>query len=464
MSPLFDLEEYFLFFLKFGTAIFAAGFYWFFYRNTYYHPNAVSFDLSAIFSGIFAVGLAIFPELWIQNFFEERSHLGKAFLRSSLAEEVPKLLVILWYFRGLKGRYNTTDAVYFGLTLGASFGLLENLFYSSILEFWPLFLRAVTSLPIHTFTGGIFGFVVMEYYHSRPTSFRFMQVLYGLAGCFLLHGTFNYVLLMDGELITALPLVLACGFFILEYLLTISQNILPIEVLRSIGLYKDDYRVVSKFTRYDSWMRTSQNFQQKVTPVELFRRLSKAKVAWTSALFLVPTILYSIYMIYPERIPLLLGGIKTSEFIGLFVIYPVWLCVLILFRGIFNPRFFRERVLRIPLFIAVSIVQGKNEYHSLAYSLSRKGFYSPVEKTLSIGERVRVTFYVAGKEFSDILAIPVWLNVREEDPDFEPGAVFIFVNIPWKLLVWRMAIRTKQQIQNLVRQIFPTKIGSTHSV
>ncbi|MDV6237351.1 PrsW family glutamic-type intramembrane protease [Leptospira ellisii] len=464
MFPLFGLEEHFVFFLKFGTAIFVAGFYWFFYRNTYYHPNAVSFDLSAIFSGVFAVGLAIFPELLIQNVLEEHSHLEKAFLRSSLAEEVPKLLVILWYFRGLRGRYNTADAIYFGLTLGASFGLLENLFYSSILEFWPLFLRAVTSLPIHTFTGGIFGFVAMEYYHSRPTSFRFMQVLYGLAGCFLLHGTFNYVLLMDGELIAAIPFVLASGFFILEYLLTISQNILPIEVLQSIGLYKDDYKVVSKFTRYDSWMRTSQNFQQKGPPIELLRRLSRAKIAWAAALFVIPAVLYSIYIIFPERIPVLLGGIKTSEFIGLFVVYPVWLCVLILFRGILNPRFFRERVLRIPLFIAVSITQGENEYHSLAYSLSRKGFYSPVEKTLLIGERVQVTFYVAGREFAGILAIPVWLNVREEDPDFEPGAVFIFVNVPWKLLFWRMAVRTKQQFQNLIRQIFPSKTGSSHSV
>ncbi|EMO62703.1 hypothetical protein LEP1GSC133_3503, partial [Leptospira borgpetersenii serovar Pomona str. 200901868] len=159
----------------------------------------------------------------------------------------------------------------------------------------------------------------------------------------------------------------------------------------------------------------------------------------------------------------LLGGIRTSEFIGLFLIYPIWLSVLILFRGIFNPKFFRERVLKIPLFIAVSIVQEEREYHSLAYSLSRKGFYSPVEKTLSIGDRVYVTFYVAGKEFPNILAIPVWLNVREDDPEFESGAVFIFVNPPWKLLFWRSLVRIKQQFQNLIHQI-THPIGSSHSV
>ncbi|TGM03704.1 PrsW family intramembrane metalloprotease [Leptospira barantonii] len=456
-------EEFFITLLKFGTAVSTAGFYWFFYRNTYYHPNRKSFDLSAIFSGVFTVGLSIFPELFIQQYLDENSHFDRAFQGSSLLEEVPKLIVILWYFKGLKSVYNTSDGIYFGLTLGASFGLVENLLYSPLLDFWPLFLRAVTSLPIHTFTGGIYGYAVMQYYHSRPSSFNFLSVFYSLLGCFILHGTFNYILLIDGDSVVLLPLILATGFFILEYLLTVSQNILPIEVLQSIGLYRDDYKVVSKFTRYDSWMRSSQNQIQKVGPIPLFRHLTKMKVVVSVFLFLIPTLLYSIYLKFPERIPVLLGGIRTSEFIGLFLVYPIWLCILILFRGILNPKFFRERILKIPLFIAVSIVQEEREYHSLAYSLSGKGFYSPIEKTLVIGDRVHVTFYVAGKEFQNILAIPVWLNVREDDPEFEPGAVFIFVNTPWKLLFWRLFVRAKQQFQNLLNQIAHPG-GSSYSI
>ncbi|AOP36486.1 peptidase [Leptospira tipperaryensis] len=454
-------EEVLLTILKFGTAIFAAGFYWFFYRNTYYHPERISFDLSAIFSGVFTIGLAIFPEILAQSYLSETSHFVRAFAGSSLLEEVPKLLVILWYFKGLKNVYNTSDGIYFGLTLGATFGLLENLLYSPILDFWPLFLRAVTSLPIHTFTGGIYGYAVLEYYQSRPSSFNFLGIFYSLIGCFLLHGTFNYILLIDGDSILLLPLVLASGFFILEYMLTISQNILPMEVLQSIGLFKDDYKVVSKFTRYDSWLRASQSLEQKKITIPFFRNLSKGRIVVSSVLFLIPVLLYSIYLKYPERIPVLLEGIRISEFIGLFLVYPIWLCILILSRGILNPRFFRERILRIPLFIAVSIVQEEREYHSLAYSLSKKGFYSPVDKSLQIGDRVYVTFYVAGKEFQNILAIPVWLNVREGDPEFESGAVFIFVSPPWKLLFWRLSVRAKQQLHNLIKL---QGEGSAHSI
>ncbi|MBM9576146.1 PrsW family intramembrane metalloprotease [Leptospira sp. 201903070] len=457
-------EELPLTLLKFGTAIFATGFYWFFYRNTYYHPERISFDLSAIFSGVFTVGLAIFPEVLAQEHLNETSYFERAFLGSSLLEEIPKLVVILWYFKGLKKVYNTSDGIYFGITLGVTFGLLENLLYSPILDFWPLFLRAVTSLPIHTFTGGIYGYAVLEYYQSRPSSFNFLGLFYSLVGCFLLHGTFNYVLLIDGDSILLLPLILASGFFILEYLLTISQNILPIEVLQSIGLFKDDYKVVSKFTRYDSWLRASQSLEQKKIQIPFFRNLSKVKIAVSSVLFSIPAILYSIYLMFPERIPVLLGGIRISEFIGLFLVYPIWLCILILSRGILNPRFFRERILRIPLFIAVSIVQEEREYHSLAYSLSKKGFYSPVDKSLRIGDRVYVTFYIAGKEFQNILAIPVWLNVREDDPEFESGAVFIFVSPPWKLLLWRLFVRAKQQLHNLKDQIGHQRRGSTHPI
>lgn len=464
MFLFFGFEEFLLTVLKFGTAIFAAVFYWFFYRSTYYHPERISFDLSAIFSGVFTVGLAIFPEILAQSYLSETSYLGRAFFGSSLLEEVPKLIVILWYFKGLNKVYNTSDGIYFGLTLGATFGLLENLLYSPILDFWPLFLRAVTSLPIHTFTGGIYGYAVLEYYQSRPSTFNFLGILYGLIVCFFLHGTFNYVLLIDGDSILLLPLILASGFFILEYLLTISQNILPIEVLRSIGLFKDDYKVVSRFTRYDSWLRASQSLEQKKVSIPFFRNLSKGKILSSSILISIPTVLYSIYRMYPERIPVLLGGIRISEFIGLFLVYPIWLCILILSRGILNPKFFRERILRIPLFIAVSIVQEEREYHSLAYSLSKKGFYSPVDKSLQIGDRVYVTFYVAGKEFQNILAIPVWLNVREDDPEFESGAVFIFVSPPWKLLLWRLFVRGKQQLHNLKDQIRHQRRGSTHPI
>ncbi|WP_017808585.1 PrsW family glutamic-type intramembrane protease [Leptospira alstonii] len=457
------LEGPLIVFLKFGTAIFAAGFYWFFYRSTYYHPNRKSFDLSAIFCGVLTVGLAIFPEILVKQYIDESSYFDRAFQGSSILEEVPKLLVILWYFKGLKSVYNVSDGIYFGLTLGATFGLLENFLYAPILDFWPLFLRTVTSLPIHTFTGGIYGYATMQYYHSRPSSFNFLGLFYSLFGCFVLHGTFNYILLIDGNFVILLPFILATGFFVLEYLLTISQNILPIEVLQSIGLFGDDYKVVSKFTGYDSWMRLSQNRIQKVEPIPLFRQLPKGKIAVSVFLFLIPTLLYSIYLKFPETIPLFLEGIRTSEFIGLFLIYPIWLCILILFRGIFNPKFFRERILKIPLFIAVTIVQEEREYPSLAYSLSGKGFYSPIEKNLIIGDRVYVTFYVAGKEFPNILAIPVWLNVREDDPEFAPGAVFIFVNPPWKLLFWRLSVRGKQQFQNLMYQIVHP-IGSSHSV
>ncbi len=454
-------EEPLIAFLKFATAVSAAGFYWFFYRNTYYHPNRKSFDFSAMFCGILTVGLAIFPEILAKQYINEKLLFRKSVSRqfsfggNSKAGRYPLV------FQRIKTVYNTSDGIYFGLTLGASFGLLENLLYSPILDFWPLFLRTVTSLPIHTFTGGIYGFATMQYYHSRPSSFDFLGILYSLFGCFLLHGTFNYILLMNGNFMILLPFILAAGFFVLEYLLTISQNILPIEVLQSIGLFSDDYQVISKFTRYDSWMRSSQSRSQKEPPIPLFRQLSKWQIFVSVFLFLIPSLLYSIYLNFPERIPLLLGGIRTSEFIGLFLIYPIWLSVLILFRGILNPRFFRERILKIPLFIAVSIFQEEREYHSLAYSLSRKGFYSPIEKTLNIGDRVYVTFYVAGKEFSNILAIPVWLNVREDE--FESGAVFIFVNPPWKLLFWRALVRVKQQFQNLIHQILHP-VGSSHSI
>ncbi len=435
------------FLLKPISAVFAAWFYWNFYRKTYYSGQGGIFTSLAFFYGMIATGLALGWEAIVYDLFENWNLFAKAVLLGAIPEEAAKTILIYLFLRKTKRNSNLADGLYFGLTLGTSFGCIENVFYSFQLEFWPSLLRAGTSLPLHTFSGGILGFFILKKLQSRKGNLSGLEFCLSFLGLILLHGVYNLFLLEGGYAIIFIPLILGLSLLALELLVVQAEVTLPFEMIQAESLFVDDYSMIRKFSRYDSWLRSAQS-TEKLKEIPLFRTLSPGRTLIAIFLFGIPIFCLNFYLFVPEMIPYYLKNISTLEFIILFMEYPAWLGFLLLLRGVFNPSFFRERILKIPLFLSVNLGPSGDKEPSLAYSLSRKGFYSPVVREPVLGEKTLVSFYIAGKSFEGIPVIPIWKNFRVEDPTHESGALFRFSNIPWTLIGWRWMIRVKQQYRN----------------
>ncbi|MFB5651330.1 PrsW family glutamic-type intramembrane protease [Leptospira wolffii] len=435
------------FILKPIAAILAAWFYWNFYRSTYYAGQDRVFSYLAFFYGMIATGLALGWEVGVFDLLKDSPPLIKAAVLGAIPEETAKAALIYLFLRQSKSSYNLADGLYFGLTLGASLGCIENVFYSFNLEFWPSLLRAGTSLPLHTFSGGILGFFILHAIQSRKGNLSGLGFCFSFACLVLLHSVYNILLIQGGFEILWIPLVLGLSFLALELVIVQAEVTLPFELLQSEDLFVDDYAMIRKFSRYDSWLRAAQS-KESLKDIPLFRQLSPIRSFIAVLLFGVPIFCLNFYLFQPAFIPYYLENISSLEFITLFMEYPAWLGFLFLLRGVFNPSFFRERILKIPLFLSVNIGPLGEEEPSLAYSLSRKGFYSPVIREPEIGIPILVSFYVAGKSFDPIPVVPVWKNFRPEDPNHESGALFRFPNIPWDLIAWRWFVRIKQQYRN----------------
>ncbi|PJZ70644.1 PrsW family intramembrane metalloprotease [Leptospira perolatii] len=432
---------------KLFATVSAAVFYWDFYRRTYYSGHEPLVSITAFYSGMFATGIALIWEAAVFDLFPKLSPFSQAIFAGALPEEVSKVALALWYLRKVKPSASLADGLYFGLTLGASFGCIENVFYSFKLEFWPSLLRAGTSLPLHTFLGGILGFILLQNQQSRKSFLKNIETIFWFLGIVLLHGVYNRLLIGSGEGILFVPILLGVAFIILEVLMVQSQVTLPFEILQAGGLFIDDYKIIQKYSRYDSWMRSAQS-KEKVRVVPAFRPLSPGRTLISILLFGIPIFCANFYFFTPELIPYYLENIDFLLFIALFMEYPAWLGILFLLRGILNPSFFRERILKIPLFLSVNLGKEEDAESTLAYSLSRRGFYSPVIREPELGIPLFVSFYVAGRTFQNILAIPVWKNFRPDDPQFESGALYRFPKVPFRLLLWRWSVRIRQQIRN----------------
>ncbi|WP_039948808.1 PrsW family glutamic-type intramembrane protease [Leptospira fainei] len=429
------------------AALGAAWFYWDFYKKTYYPGQGNLATVTAIFSGMVATGISLVWEVQVFDFFPDLSHFSRAIFVGALPEESSKALIALWYFRRVGRTLSLADGLYFGLTVGASFGCIENIFYSFTLEFWPSLLRAGTSLPLHAFSGGILGFFLLRNYQTRKAALSNFETWVAFLGVILLHGIYNR-LVADGENgILFIPILLGLSFIALEFLVVQAQVTLPFEVMQTEDLFLDDYSMIQKYSRYDSWLRKTQT-GEAITEIPLFRSLSAGRTLVAIFLFGMPVFCLNFYFFSPQLIPHYLVSIDFQQFIALFMEYPTWLGILFLLRGFLNPSFFQERILKVPLFLSVTLGTHEEEEPTLAYSLSIRGFYSPVTMEPILGRETKASFYIAGKSFVGIRAVPVWKNFRPEDPNHESGALYRFQNIPWSLIAWRWIVRIRQQVRN----------------
>lgn len=438
------------------SAILAAWFYWDFYRRTYYSGQGTTFTIFAFFYGMIATGIALAWEVGVFDLFENYSAFSRAMLIGAIPEETSKAILIFIFLKQVKNSTNLADGLYFGLTLGASFGCIENVFYSFKLDFWQGLLRSGTSLPLHTFSGGILGFFILKFLQSRKGNFSGLDLISTFSFLVILHGLYNFLLIQGGLGTVYIPLILGLSFLILELLVVQAEVTLPFELLQAENLYVDDYSMIRKFSRYDSWLRAAQS-KENIKEIPLLRDLSTIRSFISVVLFGVPIFCLNFYLFVPEWIPYYLANISSLEFITLFMEYPAWLGFLFLLRGMINPSFFRERILKIPLFLSVNLGPQGDEEPSLAYSLSRKGFYSPVIREPELNKETTVSFYIAGRNFEKIPVVPVWKNFRPEDPEHESGALYRFPKIPWGLLTWRWFIRIKQQYRNTLDAFSVTK-------
>ncbi|MGY4112346.1 glutamic-type intramembrane protease PrsW [Aeribacillus sp. SP014] len=146
--------------------------------------------------------LLVFPIMFIEYVLETENVLPSSFLQaffaSSLLEEFFKWFIFYFTIYSHFHFDEHYDGIVYGVSISLGFATLENILYliANGVEF--AFGRAIFPVPSHALFGVIMGYYLGK---SKFSNDRLKKrwLLYSLVIPFLLHGTYNYILLSNED-------------------------------------------------------------------------------------------------------------------------------------------------------------------------------------------------------------------------------------------------------------------------
>ena len=141
-------------------------------------------------------------ELFVDIYFNESEYYEILFaLNAPITEEILKLSIIVFYCSRLKEFDEPMDGLVYGATAALGFAMFENILYVYFTEdtYWQdiAVVRALLSVPSHSFDGVILGFAMSYYVFFNK---KIIFPILGLLTTITLHFFWNYYAAFDSVL------------------------------------------------------------------------------------------------------------------------------------------------------------------------------------------------------------------------------------------------------------------------
>ncbi len=139
-----------------------------------------------------------------------------AFLEVAWIEELCKLAVVLLFAWKNKEFNEENDGIVYVGSSAMGFAMMENIFYVFGFGFAVGFLRAITAMPLHCFTGVLMGYYIGMARMEQDLKTRRKLIFKGFILAFMLHGFYDAFLLTNTPAgLLVFPMV--AGLFIFGY-------------------------------------------------------------------------------------------------------------------------------------------------------------------------------------------------------------------------------------------------------
>ncbi|MBP7737794.1 MAG: PrsW family intramembrane metalloprotease [Spirochaetes bacterium] len=143
----------------------------------------------------------------------------KSFIVIAPVEEALKLAVVLLFIWKNMNFNEENDGIVYTGAAAIGFALLENILYVVQSGFGTGIMRAVTSIPLHTFTGVIMGYFVGIARFAPTAGARTGAIRKGFITAYLIHAVYDtFVLSATAAALLIIPLVIALFVFGVIYL------------------------------------------------------------------------------------------------------------------------------------------------------------------------------------------------------------------------------------------------------
>jgi protease PrsW len=177
-------------------------------------PEPIGFITKIMLIGGIAVIPAALIETWLYDLaiFKPEGLAGaalKSFIAIAPIEEICKLAVVLLAAWKSKNFNEENDGIVYAGSAALGFAMFENIFYVMDKGLGTGLLRAVSAIPLHTFTGIMMGYFIGKAKFTPAGPAAALMIITGLAAAVLVHGFYDMFALSGTALAAALlPLVI----------------------------------------------------------------------------------------------------------------------------------------------------------------------------------------------------------------------------------------------------------------
>lgn len=221
--------------LGFLSSVILIALWGWFYYNRDPHPEKIKHILTATGFGVIAfffTFILLVPISWLfDTSFESidvffyNAHILTVILLAA-AEEFSKLFVLRYIIFKIRAVDEHIDGVLYGGLVGLGFAAIENFFYALELDLTSAIVRALLIPLLHSATGAILGFFIIEK-KLKDTPAHQHSIWLALGITTLFHGLYNYFLIVTEVFPLAILLVLLMWVGLLVavgYVTNLSRN------------------------------------------------------------------------------------------------------------------------------------------------------------------------------------------------------------------------------------------------
>jgi|GEM_PF-722438 len=324
--------------------------------------------VEAFFHGVFVSLVVLLFNGFTHEITVSASQLVRSFVLAAFMEKITAIISVYILIRSDKF-LSVKRGICIGIIFGAAFGFVENVQYSLAYSADILFQRMFFSVPMHILTCGMVGYFLALRRLYTKNSNRFKLLLSAILVPILIHGMFDFVLFKGIHVELVIPPMIIIMILVIEWMISMATTIPSVNTLADKKLGYEEWTVIRRHQRHEKWIL--QTMGKSGGEYAGFIRFGSGMSDIMIAVIMIAVGI--VFMVKADQITVLTSlRLDHRVVVMLFVSFPLMIAIAFLFKGIINPKYFTDAMLRIPVIAnAVIYPHSESEETLITYDITR---------------------------------------------------------------------------------------------
>ncbi len=328
-------------------------FYLIYFRYFTFKPQYLKHGES-FFSGIAFALVILLASPYLSQYISIDNPLFSGFVKAAAIEKIGAfcIIILLHYYYP---NFSIMESILSSMMFGIGFSAVENVSYAMNFGLSIIAVRILFSVPLHLTTCGIMGYYLGLRRMSETKTNRLYYSMLSLVIPIALHGAFDTFILTGGYISYLTSPLLILLVIILEILMAQSQTMLPLELVKAMGLRFEDWHVIVRQPSYERWILQSMG-----TPDREPENFFQWRPGFIRFIFVIVFMISALVGLAfrTEFMELMKLQIPHQDQIIMLGIFPFSISMILILVGAVNPNFFKNSKIKIPIISDVEVTAG----------------------------------------------------------------------------------------------------------